>query len=149
MNKAAKYLSGIMLISLVWLFVGTRAFSRSDDIEQDRPVHNTADTDQAVPKTADNVFIPVPNTMFCSKVKSTEKNLVDEGMRILSTGITMTSRSLGEEIIEVWLEPKSKTGDFGGKFAVVRILPNLDMSCILTTGPRMIPGGSYAQESAN
>jgi hypothetical protein len=144
MNNMAKYLSGIMIISMFWLFVGSSAMSRG--WREDPSIITVAD-DGADKKENTRGYLAVPSIMYCTDIKNSEQNLINEGLQILSTGITATSANIGEELIEVWLEPRSKDKN-PGRFVVLRIMPKLDMSCILTTGPRMVPGGSYAKDSA-
>ncbi len=82
---------------------------------------------------ANSTFV-VPMSVPCTSIETAEKELLNNNMQILATGLS-SAKSGNEELIEIWMHPKKKS------FAMIKLFPTLGISCLLSAGPILEPGG--------
>ena len=80
-----------------------------------------------------------PTSMHCGGMEKVEKDLLKSDLHILMSGLV--SNAPGDEsIIEIWMHKESKA------FAIVKVFSSAGVTCLLTFGPSLIPGGQLLHQ---
>ena len=92
-------------------------------------------------KEADATIISMM-PITCLPSNKAESLLVSKGLSILATG-AVVDKGQGDELVEIWMHPKEQW------FVILRLIPSKNMSCVVSKGPVLMPGGTlFEQESA-
>ena len=102
------------------------------------PTKQSAATLQHIAQDTTVLDITVKLPVNCTETDVARTLLREEGLRVFSTG-TSTTQSGDKEVAEVWLHPTKQN------YAILHTMPKLGISCLLTAGPKMIPGEFAAE----
>lgn len=136
-RKLLSLLAGFMIITIFAMSIDNIQYAF---VKEEHVVRESAKTSGFKSISSDTKHKPinfsVPVMVPCTDTKLAEKEMLEQGLKILATGLVSL-----EEVVEVWVHPKNKS------FAVVKIHPNLGVTCLLTGGPVFVPGGEYLDSS--
>ena len=129
-KSIAAIIAGTMIIFMFGMNIDHIQSGASTEIPKNTPTSKF--TTIADDKSKNAISFNIPILIPCADLKSAEEQMLKEGLKILATGLVSP-----EEIVEVWVGVEKKN------FVVVKIHPTIGVTCLLTGGPLLKPGGDY------